>query len=348
MDRTTRGQSGRGAPRTAGATSADVARLARVSQSAVSRAFTEGASISPDTRGRILSAARQLGYRPNKLARSLISGRSGLIGLAVSYLDNQFYPVVLEELSRALQTRGYRIMLFMTQPGDTDANVRDMLQYQVEGVVLASAVLSSDLAQQCADNGIPVVLFNRIVPGSPASTVASDNIEGGRLVGDLLARAGHRRIAYIAGYEDSSTNRDREAGFLRGLAHHGRVCDARAVGAYTSEGARAAALALFDRPVRERPDAVFVANDHMAFAVLDTLRQELGLSVPEDVAVVGYDDVPEAAWKAYDLTTVEQPAPAMIEATVDILMEQIGEGPTVRRAVVCPARLVERGTTRRA
>ena len=333
--------------RAQGATSADVARLARVSQSAVSRAFTEGASISPDTRGRILSAARQLGYRPNKLARSLISGRSGLIGLAVAYLDNQFYPLVLERLSRALQGRGYRLMLFMTQPGDTDANVRDMLQYQVEGVVLASTVLSSDLAHQCADNGIPVVLFNRVAPGSPASAVTSDNVEGGRLVGDLLGRGGHRRIAYIAGYEDSSTNRDREAGFLRGLAAHGRVCDARAVGGYTTQGAAAAARDLFDRPQERRPDAVFVANDHMAFAVMDVIRDELGLAVPGDVAVVGYDDVPEAAWRAYDLTTVEQPCDAMIAATVEILMEQIDAGETTRRAAICPARLVERGSTRR-
>ena len=184
-------------------TSADVARAARVSQSAVSRAFTDGASVSEDTRKRVMIAANKLGYRPNALARSLISGKSGIIGILVAYLDNQFYPVVLEKLSRSLQEKGYRVLLFMTDQGDQDAVVRDMLQYQVEGVVMASAHLSSHLAQQCADNGIPVVLFNRYVSSTPANSVTSDNLEGGRLVGNFLVDGGHDRISFIAGKDNS-------------------------------------------------------------------------------------------------------------------------------------------------
>ena len=152
-------------------TSADVARAAHVSQSAVSRTFTRGASVSEDTRRKVLQAADELGYRPNALARSLISGKSGIIGVLVAYLDNQFYPVVIEKLSRSLQEKGYRVLLFMTDQGDQDAVVKDMLQYQVEGVVMASAHLSSKLAQQCANNGIPVVLFNRYIATSPANSV---------------------------------------------------------------------------------------------------------------------------------------------------------------------------------
>ena len=328
-------------------TSADVARAAHVSQSAVSRTFTRGASVSEDTRRKVLQAADELGYRPNALARSLISGKSGIIGVLVAYLDNQFYPVVIEKLSRSLQEKGYRVLLFMTDQGDQDAVVKDMLQYQVEGVVMASAHLSSKLAQQCANNGIPVVLFNRYIATSPANSVTSDNLEGGRLVANFLVDGGHERISFIAGFEDSSTNRDREAGFYKGLAERGVVCFSRGVGAYTQAGAAQAARDLFSgEGGGERPDAVFVANDHMAFAVMDVLRTEFGLKIPEDVSVVGYDDVPQSVWKAYDLTTVEQPSGQMIDATVDILLDQIANPDATRKAAVIPARLVVRSSAR--
>ena len=145
-----------------GVTSGDVARLAGVSQSAVSRTFSSGASVSPEMRRRVLAAASQLGYRPNAIARAMISGKSGLIALLVAYLDNHFYPLVVEMLSRALQERGYQVLLFMTDMGRQDSVVQRMLQYQVEGIVMASATLSSTLARECAKTGTPVVLFNRV------------------------------------------------------------------------------------------------------------------------------------------------------------------------------------------
>lgn len=326
-------------------TALDVARRARVSQSAVSRAFTDGASVSPDMRAKVLKAAAELGYRPNALARAMISGRSGLIAMVAAYLDNHFYPVVVEQLARAVQVRGYHLLMFMTEPGRQDEVVEQILQYQVEGIVMASATLSSTLARECAQTGIPVVLLNRTVAGSPASSVVSDNAGGGRLVGDFLIAGGHRRIAFIAGAEDSSTNRDREAGFRASLSAHGVPLHDRQVGAYTLKGAAEATRALFHR--RPPPDAVFVANDHMAFAAMDVIRSDVGLRIPHDVSVVGYDDVPEAAWKAYDLTTVTQSSTAMVEATAAILFEQIESDTVRRRAVVQPAVLVVRSSARR-
>ena len=325
-------------------TSAQVAKHARVSQSAVSRAFTPGGAVSDETRKKVLASAKELGYRPNALARSLISGRSGIIGVVVAYLHNQFYPLVIEQLSRALQAHGYHTLLFMADPGDQDSVVREILQYQVEGVVMASAHLSSSLAQECAENGIPVVLFNRYVASSPASSVTSDNIEGGRMVGEYLVKSGYQRIAHIAGFEGASTSRDREAGFYKGLAENGFACHAREVGAYTSEHASKAARKLMQ--MATPPDAIFVANDHMAFAVMDVLRSELKLRVPEDVAVVGYDDVPQAAWAGYGLTTVSQPSKAMVDATTEILLDQIENKLVTPKAAVLPASLIERTTTR--
>jgi DNA-binding LacI/PurR family transcriptional regulator len=322
-------------------TSIDVARHANVSHSAVSRTFTPGASVSPETRARVLAAANALGYRPNVLARAVISGRSRLIALLVAYLDNHFYPQVLELMSRTLQDSGYQVLLVMTDTGDQDEIVQKMLQYQVDGIVMASATLSSTLARECASTGTPVVLFNRTVPGLQTSSVTSDNIAGGRALAELLTRAGHRRIAFIAGHEDSSTSHDREAGFRAGLGH---PLFARAVGGYTTQGATAAARTLMDRP--DRPDAIFVANDHMAFPVMDLLRREYRLRIPQDISIVGYDDVPEAAWEGYSLTTVAQPADQMVATTVQVLLDQIEARTVDRRTEILPSRLIIRSSAR--
>jgi DNA-binding LacI/PurR family transcriptional regulator len=325
-------------------TSIDVARLAKVSQSAVSRTFSPGASVSDAMRARVLAAATQLGYRPNVLARAVNSGHSRLIAILVAYLDNHFYPQVLELLSRALQEHGYQVLLFMTERGRQDEVVQKMLQYQVEGIVMASATLSSSLAQECAQTGTPVVLFNRTVPSLPVSSVTSDNFEGGRRIADFLVRGGHRRIAFIAGQEDSSTSRDREAGFIHGLAQHGQTTLRRAVGGYTTSGARTALHEVM--APSPHPDAIFVANDHMAFAVMDELRTRYALHIPNDISIVGYDDVPEAAWNAYSLTTVRQPAQAMVDATVAILLEHMTHHTTHKRTTQLPCELIIRHSAR--
>ncbi len=297
-------------------------------------------------RARVLKAARQLGYRPNAIARAMISGRSRLIAVLAAYLDNQFYPIVLEQLSRALQEKGYHVLLFMTETGRQDEVVQQMMEYQVEGVVMASATLSSSLARECAQTGIPVVLLNRYVPNSPASSVTSDNVGGGELVAKLFVETGHKRIAFIAGQEDSSTNKDREAGFVAGLAKENQKPWARAVGNYTFTGATQAARFLLRGS--ERPDAIFVANDHMAFAVMDVIRNEFGLRIPADISIVGFDNVPESGWGAYQLTTIEQSSELMVAETASLLIGQIESKSVSHRNVVLPAKLVLRQSCRTA
>lgn len=324
------------------ATSLDVARLAQVSQSAVSRTFTPGASVSQATRVKVEAAARKLGYRPNAIARTLITRRSRIIGVVMSYLENQFYPVVLEKLSQRLQRDGYHVLLFIADTRNTDAVLAEILQYQVDGMVMASTSISSGLALRCEEAGIPVVLFNRTSRNNDnTSSVTTDNYQGGLLVGQYLARTGHQRIAFVAGHEDTSTNQDRERGFRDGLAESGLRCFARAIGNYDFDEAKAAARSLFAVKAAQRPDAVFVANDHMAIAVMDTLRIELGLQIPHDASVVGFDDVKQASWGSYQLSSVVQDADAMIEATVGLLMEEL-EGANQNRALVLPTRLVLR------
>ena len=185
-------------------TSSDVARHANVSQSAVSRAFTAGASVAPATRARIMQAATDLGYRPNALARAMISGRSKLIALVTPHFDNYFYAPAMQRLSREIQERGYTNLLFMSDNNDTDDIVQRILQYQVDGIIVSGVSLSSSQADLCAKTGIPVVLFNRYSTSLPASCVVSDNRKGGKLVAEYLIKGCHQRIAYIAGEENSS------------------------------------------------------------------------------------------------------------------------------------------------
>jgi DNA-binding LacI/PurR family transcriptional regulator len=330
-------------------TAHDVARLAGVSQSAVSRTFTVGASVAPATRERILAAAREIGYRPNAIARSLITRRSRIIGLVMGYLENQFYPLVIERLSQALQRNGYHVLLFISETADADEILVDILQYQVDGIVMASTTLSSGLAHDCAEAGIPVVLFNRMAQLGTmghfsTSSVTSRNSDGGRLVGELLLRTGHRRIAWLAGLDNASTSVDREAGLCEALDEAGLTLHARGVGRYDFNEARRVVLEMFSDPT-DRPDALFAANDHMAIAALETLRTDLGLQVPQDVSVVGFDNVPQAAWPSFNLTTVQQDVDRMVEATRNLLFEQI-EGEVFARSVTVPCVLVERGTVR--
>ena len=325
-------------------TSGDVARQANVSQSAVSRAFTAGASVAPATRARIMQAANDLGYRPNALARAMISGRSKLIALVTPHFDNYFYAPAMQKLSREIQERGYTNLLFMSDNNDTDDIVQRILQYQVDGIIVSGVSLSSSQADLCATTGIPVVLFNRYNSLLPASSIVSDNRNGGKLVADYLIKGGHNRIAYIAGEENSSTSRDRETGFNEERKRQNVGLFGREVGNFTHDGAVEATRKLFSGD--SIPDAVFVASDQMAFAVMDVLRSELGLSVPEQVSVIGFDDTAPSAWGAYNLTTVAQSLNIMMGLTIDTLLQQIESENLQPQSIVVPVKLTERGSAR--
>ncbi|WP_436397917.1 LacI family DNA-binding transcriptional regulator [Roseobacter sp. S98] len=328
-------------------TSLEVAERAGVSRSAVSRVFTPGASVSKRTAEKVRKAAAQLGYRPNVIARSLITGRSRIIGLVVAYLENQFYPEAIERLSKALQAKGYHVLVFMASNDHeaTQTVIDELLDYQVDAIIAASVGLSNDLTERCEGLGIPIVLFNRHQYDDRLSSVTSDNVEGGRKLAEFLVAGGHSRIAHIAGWEGASTQIDREAGFIDGLRSAGQSLFDRKAADFNFEKARSVARGMFTAP--DRPDAVFVANDHMAFAVMDVLRFELGLSVPQDVSVVGYDDVALACWPSYDLTTVRQPANRMVAETVSVLMDRLADADTSPRRVALDGPLIVRGSARK-
>ena len=275
----------------------------------------------------------------------MISGRSRLIALLVADLENQFYPAVINRITKALKDEGYSVLLLIFDPQQQDNHVAEMMQYQVDGIIVASCTVSDSAAQQFAHCGVPVVSFNRFLPELSVNSVCSDNIAGGKMAAELLVKIGSRRIAYIAGAKGSSANRDREAGFNSVLASHGMAVFGRALGGNSQAQAKEAARQLFTQ--KEIPDAVFVANDQMAIAVMDVLRDELKLRIPQDVSLIGFDDAPEASWKGYNLTTVSQDLGEIVGSTLDILLKQINGQEANVTSRVLPVELVIRETTKR-
>lgn len=327
-------------------TAYDVARAAGVSQPTVSRVFSRSASVDPAKEERVRAVARELGYIPNLVARSLNSGNSFRIGVVLAYLKNGFFGEALQDLSKALNKQGYSVTVYFAgnSADEVDAIIDDLLADQVDGIVLASISLSNALVSRVRKSGIPCVLFNRGQADPDVSMVTASNFEGGRQATEFLINAGHRRIAHLAGWRKALNGVDRRNGFLAAMKAAGLDPFACVDCHFRRNVAMSETRKLFEGP--EVPDAIFVANDHMAFGVLEVLREELGLRVPEDVSVIGYDDAPMAAWKTFDLTTVRQPLPKMIEATAKMLLTEITNPQHAPEQVEIPGELIIRGSAR--
>jgi len=331
---------------TTGNSQIDVARLAGVSQAAVSRTFTPGASVSAETRDKVMAAAEELGYRPNAIARSLIQKSTNIIGLVVMRFTNPFYARVIRDFTRSLQDLGYwTLLLNIAQNKELEEALPMALQYQVDGLIITSATLSSKMAEECARSGTPVVLFNRYTSNSHTNMVRCDNVDGGRIVADALLDAGYQRLAFIAGEESASTNRDREFGFSSRLKERGVNTYIReSAGDYSYElGYQAAERLLnLDHP----PDAIFCANDLLAMGALDYARCTRGINIPEELGVIGFDDIESASRPCYDLTTIHQHIKPMVDQSVQVLLNAIQDQNSDPADIIISPTLVQRSSTR--
>ena len=328
-------------------TSNDVARLAGVSQSTVSRAFKNDTSMAGETRQKVLSAAQKLSYVPNSFARGLTTQKSNIVAIVIGDLKNPFYTESLAAFSRELRRRGKHLLLFSVSEGaETDEAVRQILEYQVDGIILTAANASMRSAQLCLNRGIPVVTFNRYVPGLQVNSVYCDNVEGGRLITEALLKAGARSFVVIYGEKEATTSRDRLAGFHAAVDQAGISRDdiCLLLGGYTYDGAHRATLDAFAGG--RRYDAILCLNDVMALGAIDALKYVMGLRIPEDVMVGGFDDIPEAARRSYDLTTVRQPVNEMVVEALDLLGLGTMKRPSVAMMQMLPGSLILRGTVR--
>ena len=323
-------------------TSRDVAVAAGVSQATVSRALADASKVSAATRARVLAAVEQVGYVPNLTARTMKTGRTGIVGVVVADLTNPFYPELLEALGRALDAAGRRLTVWVADGPKNSAALQAIRERSVDGVVFTTVVEESVELRSALDRHSPLVLVNRLLPGVDCDQVGSDNVAGGALVAEYLLAHGRRRIAFLGGEPSVSTTSDRLTGLRDRLAAAGAPLVAAAHGVYTHASGRAGTLDLLGGP--RPPDALFCSNDLLAFGALDAAR-ERGVQVPEDLWVVGYDDVEQAGWGTLSLTTVRQDVDRLASTAAELLlarMDSPGEPP--RQVTLEPELRVRRST----
>lgn len=326
--------------------SRDVARVADVSQSTVSRVLHGNTHVRPETRDRVLAALESIGYRPNAHARAMRTGRTGAIGIVIGRIMNPFYPELLLALTSVLVEHDQRVTLWLSEDAAEPSAVQAIHERTVDGIIFATARQESVVLKEAIAINAPFVLVNRTIEGLGCDQVASNNFEGGAAVAQYFAAHGHERLAVIGGLPGVSTNDERCGGFVHGAMQAGLSVGGRKslFGDFTQEHGRQA----FERLVASKhpPDAIFCANDLLAFGALNGARA-LGVKIPDDLWLVGYDDTSMASWQAHDLTSVRQRLDDMARATVELVLERVvhphGEPTTLR----FPSQLIVRGTTAR-
>lgn len=328
-------------------TSHDVAKLAGVSQPTVSRALRDDPRVSLATREKIKRAAQALNYVPSEAGRTLSTRATHRVGVIVTDMTNPFYPHVVAPLHDELQRLGYRMML-LTERSDEAVAEERLLDQSLDGVVLATATTDSRLPALLERRGMPFVFLNRDTgrPGDFASVV--DNEGGGRLVAQELVGLGHRRIAGIFGAANTTTGRERELGFRLALADAGIGLPADRVvrGAFEYETGYAALPSLLKSA--EPPSAVFCGNDVVAIGVLNAALAA-GVKVPDDLTVIGFDDLPMAAWEVFRLTTVRHDLRELACQAARLLARRIaGEVDAEGERLVLPTEFVPRATHAKA
>lgn len=323
----------------------DVAARAGVSRSAVSRCFTPGASVSAATRARIEQAARELGYAPNALASSLTTGRTRLVGLIVNNFRNPMILDVIDLFTRGLQERGLRPLLVNLAGGlDPADTIRLLRQYSVDGVILASSTVPPGLAGGIRQAGIPVVhAFGRASGAPPVHVVGIDNLACGRMAAEALLARGYARLGFLGGPRAATSTEDRAAGFLGALAG----CPAVEVAAsYARDYGFEAGRAAMQRLLADGPaEAYFCGDDLIAIGALSAIV-EAGLSVPQDIGLIGFNDMAMAGWPIIALTTIRQPVAEIIAAAIDLVVGTIGRPDRQPEVRLFPCRLVDRSTLR--
>ena len=324
-------------------TSYDVAKAAGVSQSAVSRAYRPGLSVSAKAKDKVMKAAKKLGYKPNAIARMLITQRSGMVAVIISSMSNLIYPELLSRLTHHLSERDVKVLLFTL---DSSEQLDDLLEqiwtYQVDGVIALAAHFDYADIAPFEEHDIPFVLYNRQVFDHGVNSVSVDHEQGIKQLVDLLIEAGHQEFLVLSGPEDSDVANVRREIALSNLARHGFKDVPVLVGDFTYQSGKDCFSSwMKDHPA---PDAVICSNDSMAIGCMDEARGVHGLNIPEQLSVVGFDGIHAASWSGYELTTIRQPVNQMAKAAVGILMDRFEEPGTPAEKRVLAGSLV-RGTS---
>ena len=331
----------------------DIARAAGVSHSTVSRALTDSSLVSDETKSRVQRIAREMGYSPNSLARSLVTRQTFSVGVVVTTIADPFIAEVVQGIEATAHDHGYTVILSSSgaAPEREIAAVEMLRSKRVDAVIVASSRIGALYLEHLERIGVPIVLINNHneQSGRYTFTVSVDNRHGGYLATEHLIRLGHRRIAYVTAHHDHSSNLQRSLGYREALAAGGIAPDPALVvpGNARADGGEQAlgALLALDLP----PSGVFCYNDMTAIGLITAARQA-GLAVPHDMAVVGFDDIPFARYSHPPLTTIAQPKIEMGHLAMKMALSLISLGGSQEEEeelsnVVVRGELVVRGST---
>lgn len=305
-------------------TSYDVAQLAGVSQSTVTRVFKGSSRVSKNKAERVMAAANRLGYRPNAIARGLTTQRSNLVAIVISELTTLNYPEVFVNLAKDLSDQGFTPLIFTSEDrGDFDHALEKILQYRVDGIIIAGLFFDDSIKTISAAE-VPIVFYNRESSNSSVSTVMCGHESDEYGLVHRLIIAGHKSFGIIEGPSDSVVSLQRKSGVLRALKESGIKNYTLVSGDYGYESGRKG----FSEIMKRRggtPEAVVALNDIMAIGAIDEARHQYNLLIPENLSVVGFDGVIAARFEAYSLTTISQPVSRMSQAAVGMLIERIND-----------------------
>lgn len=303
-------------------TSYDVAREAGVSQSAVSRVFRPGLSVSQKTRDKVMTAANRMGYRPNAIARMLITKQSGMVAVIVSSRANVNYPEVLSQVSKQLAAQNKRVLLFtLDDPDGVDELFEQIWTFQVDGVIALAAHFESHRLAQFQEHDIPVVLYNRNVPDAMANTVCCNHELGIKQLITELEKNNPKKYLVLSGPKDSDVANERREIAISLLKQFAVEDVSILYGDYSYQSGRdCLAKWLLKNPA---PDAIICSNDTMAIGVIDEARENHNIHIPNDISVVGFDGITSSAWLSYQITTIKQPVEQLVKAAVAMLLERI-------------------------
>ncbi|KXF75102.1 transcriptional regulator [Paramesorhizobium deserti] len=320
-----------------------VARLAGVSRSAVSRAFTPGASIAAETREKVMRAAMELGYQVNDLARGLLANRSRLVGLVVTRPELGFRAHLVSALTQALIRRGSVPFLINTGSSEQEIQAAQaaLFGYRAEATIVLSGSPPSSFVELARQNGQPLVMIGRSEPD--CDHVRIDNAAAARKAAALFVARGSQRLGLVASASGTPSIVERQQAFIDEAGRLGAEIFQSHGSDSDYAGGQEAAAQLFDR--EDRPQAVFCVNDLMAMGLIDTVRYRFRLKVPDDISVIGFDDIPEAAWEAYQLSTFRQDPDAIAAHAIEHLDRRLADPYTPPSTAHLEARFIERRST---
>ncbi|WP_028745706.1 LacI family DNA-binding transcriptional regulator [Rhizobium mesoamericanum] len=330
------------------ASAQEVAERAGVSRSAVSRTFTPGASVSAETRRRVLEAAEALGYHVNELARGLMRNESGIVCLIVSDVATPYRSHLLSELTLLLQNSGKVAMLINTDRsnGSVDRALRQAIRYRADASIILSGMPDKSIAQLCLRSGQRLVLVNRDDEQPGPLRINLDDYEAAGRVVTAFVRAGCRRLAFANSEVGTPSLMARERGFVAAASALGIEVFVERHGWTGYEAGKVLAQRMLTRA--ERPDAVFCATDLLACGFMDAARHQFALSVPNQLCLAGFDDIEQASWSSYNLTTFAQPVSAIASKAVEWLSHPQPEDDSTSQgqSIRLHAELVWRGSIR--